>query len=73
MQYLLSKEEYQCLVSRKILVDEFDKVTKLNEKVMQLSNSECNKGKAFTFYCDDCPIGILGTGTCQELGQQYSK
>lgn len=42
---------------------------------MELSEHPCGSGadyRSVTFYCDDCPIGAFGTGTCTK-SQQYSK
>ncbi|WP_320982754.1 hypothetical protein [Bacteroides sp.] len=42
---------------------------------MELTDHPCGNGadyRTVTFYCDDCPIGALGIGTCMK-SQQYSK
>lgn len=67
MQYILTEQEYRALTP----ISEVDKLKEdihlLNDKVMELSEHPCG-----TFYCDDCPIGAFGTGTCTK-SQQYSK
>ena len=52
-----------------------EEVQLLNDKVMELSEHPCGSDadyRSITFYCDDCPIGTLGTGTCTK-SQHYSK
>lgn len=52
-----------------------ENVQLLNDKVMELSEHPCGCDADYrseTFYCDDCPIGALGTDTCTKK-QQYSK
>lgn len=42
---------------------------------MELTDYTCgkeNNSRGFTCYCDHCPIGALGIGTCMK-SQQYSK
>ena len=75
MQYILTEQEYRALAS----ISEVDKLKEnvelLNDKVMELSDHPCGSNadyRSITFYCDDCPIGALGTGTCTK-NQQYSK
>lgn len=75
MQYILTEDEYENLTPILYLTKEKAKVELLNNKVMELSNHPCGNGKtarSVTFYCDSCPIGALGTGTCTK-NQQYSK
>lgn len=46
-----------------------------NDKVMELTEHPCGSDsdyRSINFYCDDCPIGKFGTGTCTKK-QQYSK
>ncbi|GAA6459293.1 hypothetical protein [Bacteroides xylanisolvens] len=75
MQYILTEQEYRALTP----ISEVDKLKEevqlLNDKVMELSEHPCGSDADYrniTFYCDDCPIGALGTGTCTK-SQQYSK
>lgn len=67
--------EYRALTP----ISEVDKLKEdvqlLNDKVMELSEHPCGCDADYrseTFYCDDCPIGVLGTDTCTKK-QQYSK
>lgn len=75
MQYILTEQEYRALAPINE-VDKFkEKVELLNDKVMELSDHPCGSDadyRSMNFYCDDCPIGMLGTGTCTKK-QQYSK
>ena len=75
MQYILTEQEYRALTP----ISEVDKLKEdvqlLNDKVMELSEHPCGWDADYrseTFYCDDCPIGVLGTDTCTKK-QQYSK
>ena len=75
MQYILTEQEYRALTP----ISEVDKLKEdvqlLNEKVMELSEHPWGSDadyRSVTFYCDDCPIGAFGTGTCTKR-QQYSK
>lgn len=75
MQYILTEEEYNALIpiSRmEVLVNDIEL---LNDKVMELTEHPCGSDADYrseSFYCDDCPIGKFGTGTCTKR-QQYSK
>lgn len=75
MQYILTEEEYRALAPISKVEELRNKIALLNNKVMELTEHPCGSGedyRSMTFYCDDCPIGNLGTGTCQKK-QQYSK
>ena len=67
MQYLLSKEEYENLMPREKYFEALDKINKLNEKVLKLSNFTCRTERGIG-YCDLCPI----TGTCNKP-KRFSK
>ena len=75
MQYILTEEEYNKLTPlENVKRLEFD-IKALNDKVMELSDHPCGSStdyRSVTFYCDDCPIGAMGTNTCTK-SQQYSK
>ena len=75
MQYILTEQEYRALTP----ISEVDKLKEevqlLNDEVMELTDHPCGNGadyRTVTFYCDDCPIGAFGTGTCTK-SQQYLK
>lgn len=75
MQYILTEQEYRALAP----IGEANKLKKnvelLNNKVMELTEHPCGSDadyRSMTFYCDDCPIGGFGLGTCTKE-QQYSK
>lgn len=75
MQYILTEQEYRDLIPISKVIKLKEEVQLLNDKVMELSKHPCGSGadyRSVTFYCDDCPIGGLGTGTCTK-SQQYSK
>lgn len=75
MQYILTEQEYGALTSITKIDELKEQVQLLNDKVMELTDHPCGSNadyRSITFYCDDCPIGILGTGTCTK-SQQYSK
>lgn len=75
MQYILTEDEYRNLVPIERLNHLIDVVESLNEKIVELSDHPCGSGadyRSVTFYCDDCPIGAMGTNTCTK-SQQYSK
>lgn len=80
MQYLLTQEEYDSLISREkaqeIRNGLLDAIETLNAKVMVISDSVCTQNytssRSVSFYCDNCPIGAFGTKTCMKK-QQYSK
>lgn len=74
-QYILTEQEYRVLVSISEVNNLKREVRLLNDKVMELSEYPCESSADYgsvNFYCDDCPIGLLGTGTCTK-GQRYSK
>ena len=75
MQYILTEQEYRALTPIREVNKLKEEVQLLNDKVMELSEHPCGSGadyRSVTFYCDDCPIGAFGTGTCTK-SQQYSK
>lgn len=75
MQYILTEQEYRDLIPISKVIKLKEEVQLLNDKVMELSEHPCGSNtdnRSVTFYCDDCPIGALGTGTCTK-SQQYSK
>ncbi len=75
MQYILTEQEYRALTPITKVDELKEKVQLLNDKVMELTDHPCGNGadyRTVTFYCDDCPIGALGIGTCMK-SQQYSK
>lgn len=75
MQYILTEEEYRELTPRKNITRLELMIKDLNDKVMELSDHPCGSNadyRSVTFYCDDCPIGAMGTNTCIK-SQQYSK
>lgn len=75
MQYILTEEEYRALAPISKMEELRNEIELLNDKVMELTEHPCGSGedyRSMTFYCDDCPIGILGTGSCRKK-QQYSK
>ena len=67
MQYLLSKEEYENLMPREKYFEALDKINKLTEQVLKLSNFTCRTEIGFC-YCDQCPI----TETCNKP-KRFSK
>lgn len=71
MQYLLTEEEFHNLVLKSKYKESVNRVEKLNEKVLELSNYSCHQGRGFV--CDQCPIGAFGTGTCTKIFKRYSK
>lgn len=75
MQYILTEEEYIKLTPLENVARlKFD-IETLNDKIMELSDHPCGSKadyRSVTFYCDDCPIGAMGTNTCTK-SQQYSK
>ena len=75
MQYILTEQEYRALTPISEVNKLKEEVQLLNDKVMELSEHPsgiCADYRSVTFYCDDCPIGAFGTGTCTK-SQQYSK
>ena len=76
MQYILTEQEYRALTLITKVDELKEKVQLLNDKVMELTDYPCGTDadyyRSVTFYCDDCPIGAFGTGTCTK-SQQYSK
>lgn len=75
MQYILTEQEYKNLSPTCELNKLKEAIQRLNDKVMELSDHPCGSDadyKSMTYYCDDCPIGILGLDTCTK-SQQYSK
>lgn len=71
MQYLLTKEEFHNLVLKSKYEESVNRVEKLNEKVLELSNYSCHQGRGFV--CDQCPISAFGTNTCTRRFERYSK
>ena len=75
MQYILTVQEYRALAPISRVNELKENVRLLNDKVMELTEHPCGSDadyRSVTFYCDDCPIGSFGTGTCMK-SQQYSK
>ena len=72
MQYILNKEEYENLVPKEHLYALLDEINVLNEKILEFSGRPCARDNTIFGYCDDCPIGKLGTNTCSKI-QDYSK
>lgn len=75
MQYILTEEEYRALAPISKMNELKEDVQLLNDKVMELTDHPCGSDadyRSINFYCDDCPIGKLGIGTCMK-NQQYSK
>lgn len=67
MQYILTEQEYRVLTPISEVYKLKENVQLLNDKVMELSEHPCGCDADYrseTFYCDDCPIGALGTDTC---------
>lgn len=75
MQYILTEEEYNALIPISRMEALVNDIELLNDKVMELTEHPCGSDsdyRGINFYCDDCPIGKFGTGTCTKR-QQYSK
>ena len=62
MQYVLTKEEYDNLVSKEKYYKMLDLVVLLNEKVLEVAKFRCIHDKGCG-YCDDCPISGIGSCT----------
>jgi len=65
MQYILTKEEFDNLVSKQ----ELDEANELLDAVVNVfRNSDlCNKHKYKNAYCDDCPIANLNIRTTRKI------
>lgn len=75
MQYILTEQEYRALVPISEINKLKEDIELLNDKVMELTDHPCadtDDHRRMFFYCDDCPIGGLGLGTCTKK-QSYSK
>lgn len=75
MQYILTEDEYKALIPISRMEMLIKDIELLNDKVMELTEHPCGSDsdyRSINFYCDDCPIGKFGTGTCTKR-QQYSK
>ena len=57
MQYILTEDEFNSLISRKRYEAEKKKVESLNRKVLELSKFDCVREKPrLMAYCDNCPV-----------------
>ena len=58
MQYILTEEEYNNLVSKSKVEELKSKIERLNQKVLEYSKYTCRHEVRVFGYCDDCPIQI---------------
>lgn len=83
MQIILSKKEYDDLVSKtknhddhisllkSDLLNLSERYDKLIDYVLkQNSNVYCNNKEG---YCDDCPLGTINLNVCKKIIKNYSK
>ena len=70
MQYILTEEEYNGLISKKIYQQRCDEIIKLNKLVLKYADFKCIHERTrededvygYDDYCDDCPLAR--TMTC---------
>ena len=56
MQYILTEEEYKCLVPKSKVEELESKVDKLNQMILEYSEYTCRHEMQGFGYCDKCPI-----------------
>ena len=79
MKYLLTQEEMDNLIPlqkhQEIRNGLLDTIDRANEFIMKKMDYYCTApkpGEPVLYYCDNCPIGILGSNSCIKK-QYYSK
>ena len=71
MKYLLTQEEMDNLIPlqkhqeiRNSLLDTIDRANEFIMKKMDYYCTAPKPGEPVLYYCDNCPIGILGSNSC---------